>query len=130
MHERRLQRIVEVEWMRLGAGTRMDTTGIVHVEFFHKEPVSDSALQKLSELRNLRSLRFTNTLVSDEQMKYVTKHPGLEMLWLDNTPITDDGVEFLRHLHSLQGLYLKGSKVTPNGAKQLMESLPNCQIDI
>ena len=130
VHQRRLQHGEELEWIRLGAGARFDATGHVHVWFVSLKPVADSALEKLSEVRTLRSVEFSNTLVSDDQMEYVGRQSQLEALYLNDSPITDDAIEHLKKLRNLKRLDVRGSRVTKEGARRLKASLPQCQIDI
>src|SRR5581483_5197917 len=77
--------------------------------------VSDSDLQQLKDLRQLRSLNLMKTEVTDAGMKEVKELAELTSLNLRATKVTDAGIKSLASLKNLEWLSFRDTRVTDAG---------------
>jgi Leucine-rich repeat (LRR) protein len=78
-------------------------------------------LDRLAELRHLKQLRLSQTIVDDEGLEHLKILKGLEELSLEDTWVTDAGLEHLAQLVSLQSLNLSNTRITDAGLRNLKE---------
>ncbi len=89
---------------------------------------TDTDLEHIKSLNQLRELYLYETEVTDAGLENLRRLNRLQKLSLANTKITDAGLEHLKGLTELKELWLFPSNVTDEGVKQLQHALPNCQI--
>jgi len=90
------------------------------VELLLDPPMSAAALKELSELKNLKHLRFGGTGVTDAGLKELKGLKGIETIMLFNSQITDAGLKEIKELKNLHTLYFTGP-ITDAGLKELKE---------
>ncbi|CAI5462113.1 unnamed protein product [Closterium sp. Yama58-4] len=82
--------------------------------------ISDSALEGIGSLTNLKSLYLDRTKVSDAGLRYLTRLPSLIILSLTGCmSVTDAGMVHVGRLTGLQSLWLDGTAVMEDGLQQL-----------
>jgi len=87
----------------------------------------DKEMQLLLPLKEqLVELKLGNTLITDSALQIISQLKNLLHLQLDHTKITDKGLANLRSLQDLRYLNLVGTAVTAQGVMQL-KSLKNLQ---
>jgi hypothetical protein len=100
-------------WGRIAQEKRLERL------LFRKCHVTDSDLEYLKDLGNLRELTLENVDITDVGIERLSHLKGLIRLELEGTKVTDAGLVHLSHLKSLTRLGLKGTKVTDAGITHL-----------
>lgn len=115
--------------------------------------ITDVGLAKLAELKQLRSLDLSGSLITAAGLAHLKQMPQIERLslWnvsrlgddaaaqltaltslvsldLSDTAITDDGLKQLARLSSLKRLYISDTKVTPEGLEAFSKARPDCWV--
>jgi hypothetical protein len=90
--------------------------------------ISDTDLEKLSDLTGLRYLGLYGTPVTDAGLQHLVRLQSLAELELSYTQVTDAGLIPLKTLNSLNKLYLTGTPVTDNGIEDFKNSRPGCEV--
>lgn len=110
------------------AGNRVTDAGMVHVGQLSRLRtlvlncnVTDSGLEKLSNLKDLEQLDLTQTKITDAGANSLRNFPKLETLILNGTPITDAGLPVLVELKALQQLYLGNTAIDDNAVDTLKQ---------
>lgn len=98
----------QIVWLKLG-GTQ----------------VTDAAVAKLVQLKNLSKLHLENTAVGDAGVLALKELPYLEYLNLVGTRVTDAGIQNLATLKGLKSVYVWKSAVTEAGVAQLRKARPD-----
>ena len=88
--------------------------------------ISDSALQHLKQLPQLKGLSLHDTSVGDAGLKHLAPLTSLLHLGLGGTRTTDRGLLHLKRLKQLERLFLSRTQVTDRGLAHL-ESLSQLQ---
>lgn len=91
--------------------------------------VTDTGLEQIKGLKNLRRLHLEKTALTDAALAHLAGFAELRYLNLYNTKVTDAGLAHLKGLKNLEKLYLWQTEVTDAGAKALKEALPNLAIN-
>jgi hypothetical protein len=81
--------------------------------------LDDEGLSRLTRLKSLRGVNFTNTRLTDAAADPLSRFLNLETLHLAGTQLTDRGLRGLQHLRHLQTLDLKHCPITDEGAQRL-----------
>jgi hypothetical protein len=90
--------------------------------------VSDVGVEHLKGMTQLQILHLNNTKVSDIGVEYFKGMTQLQILSLSNTKVSDSGAEHLKGMTQLQELDLSNTGVTDAGVAELQKALPNCDI--
>ena len=93
------------------------------------QPVTDQALEKIKQFKNLRQLQLEKTKVTDEGMDQLKSMQSLEQLNLYGTAISDKGLEKLAACKNLKTLFLWKTNATAEGIAKLKQALPNLTIE-
>jgi hypothetical protein len=88
-----------------------------------------SVARLVARLHDVQVLDLHNTGISDSGLQCLDGLSQLRTLSLENTQVTDAGLEHLRGLVRLKELKLYNTKVTDGGVKKLRQELPNCEIE-
>lgn len=86
--------------------------------------VTDSAMEPISNMKNLRELNLNYTAVSDQALREISKLSSLSRLSLNYTLVSDEGMQALSQLPNLESLDLVGVAVSDKGIRQLGK-MPN-----
>jgi hypothetical protein len=87
--------------------------------------LSPAQVERLSQLRGLRSLLLTNGAATDELAPALAKLTSVEVLFLLQSPqISDRGLAPLADLPNLRHLALDGTSTTEEGVRRLQERAP------
>jgi len=70
-----------------------------------------------------------STSISDSGLEYLKDLKNLKDLQLRLTSVSDVGLQHLHGLKKLEDLDLQQTKVTPQGIADLQKALPNCKIE-
>ncbi len=81
--------------------------------------ISDTALERLTGLNQLRALYLAKTNVTDAGLEHVKGFTALHELWIAETPVTGAGLKHLKGLTQLQRLLLDRSQVSDAGLEHL-----------
>jgi serine/threonine protein kinase len=115
------------------------------------QPISPAALEELSQLPKLESLRFNSSVfkerhamaigklklldlqihssrVDDNMLRHLAGMEQLQTLDITHNPITDQGLAELRKVTTLKSLLLQGTKVTAEGVADFQAALPRCDV--
>lgn len=92
-----------------------------------RNPITNQALNSLTDLRSLNQLFLDTTAITDEGMNSIAKISNLQELDLANTRITDQGIGRLKPLRELQVLWLADSMVSDQCLDDLA-TLPKLQM--
>jgi uncharacterized membrane protein/mono/diheme cytochrome c family protein len=99
----------------------------LYVNFVTTTDLSDKQMQLLLPLKEqLIWLKLGNTSIADSALQIISQLKNLTRLQLDHTKITDKGLVNLKFLQNLRYLNLVGTDVTAKGVMQLKE-LKNLQ---
>jgi hypothetical protein len=91
--------------------------------------VTDSDVQAICRLAELRELFLHSTGISDAALDNIGSLQGLRVLHLRDTAISDQGLEKLRSLSNIQHIYLYNTKISDAGGNRLRSQLPNAKIE-
>jgi len=91
--------------------------------------ITDSALQVISQLKNLMRLQLDDTKVTDKGLAYLKSLQNLKYLNLVGTNVTVAGILQLKSLKNLQSLYLYRSAVKRSDWNDLKKAFPKTTID-
>jgi len=102
-------------------------TNYIFVDFVIVSNFSDKEMQLLLSLKEqLIWLKLGNTFITDSALQIVSQFKNLMRLQLDHTKITDKGLANLKSLQNLRYLNLVGTSVTSKGIMEL-KGLKNLQ---
>jgi hypothetical protein len=90
--------------------------------------VTDTGLQTLKSLKNLRRLDLRGSSITDSGLANLSGLHELRELSLSRTAVSDAGLKHLEQLTKLQWLALSNTAVTTSGAKALKKHLPTCEM--
>jgi len=118
------------------SNTQVTDSGLEHLKTLNNlkvlglndTPVTDAGLEYLKGLTNLANLGLVYTQVTDAGLENLKGMTSVEVLMFDHTAITDSGLETLKSLTSLRVLHLDDTKTTPTGREKLRMALPSCKI--
>ncbi len=91
--------------------------------------ITDSALQIISQFKNLMRLQLDHTKISDKSLVHLRTLSNLRYLNLAGTSVTAEGVMQLKGLKNLQSIYLYQSAVKKSDWNGLKKMFPKCLID-
>ena len=91
--------------------------------------ITDSALQIISQFKNLMRLQLDHTKISDKSLVHLKTLSNLRYLNLAGTSVTAEGVMQLKGLKNLQSIYLYQSAVKKSDWNELKKMFPKCLID-
>lgn len=92
-------------------------------------PIGDPALEPLAKLPSLRRLDLADTSLTGGNLAALAKIESLRSLDLSGLPITDEAIPDLKRFKQLDELKLHETELTDQGLAQLLEALPDVQID-
>lgn len=114
---------------------KIGDAGFAHIRYLHDLEIldamhlpllTDDALQSLSNLRNLREVRFEfNRNFSDAGLASLQYLQRLQTVTFYGAPITDRGILYLRESADLQNLQLGRSLVSDEGAREITAQFQN-----
>jgi Leucine-rich repeat (LRR) protein len=81
--------------------------------------VTDTDLEPINRLRQLRFLYLSHTQITDIGMNYIKELDKLQDVRLNGTQVTDTGVERLKEMKHLKILHLDATLITDVGLKHL-----------
>jgi Leucine-rich repeat (LRR) protein len=81
---------------------------------FSRTSITDRSSSTIASMKNLRSLRLTDTKITDATVKALAPLSKLESLNLFGTAVTADALTTLSHLPKLRHLYAQGTKISPD----------------
>jgi len=91
--------------------------------------ISDSAVQVLSQLRNLMRLQLDHTKITDRGLAQLKSLSNLRYLNLVGTAVTVQGILQLKGLKNLQSIYLYQTSVKTSEWNDLKKSFPKTLLD-
>ncbi len=91
--------------------------------------VTDTGLEQIKGLKNLRRLHLEKTGITDAGLAHMAGLSELRYLNLYGTKVTDAGLAQLKGLKNLEKLYLWQTQATDAGVNGLKQALPNVQIN-
>jgi mono/diheme cytochrome c family protein len=91
--------------------------------------ITDSALQVISQLKNLMRLQLDHTKITDKGLSYLKSLQNLRYLNLVATGVTGAGVVQLKDLKNLQSIYLYQTTVKKSEWNNLKKSFPKTTLD-
>ncbi|MFO0818651.1 MAG: hypothetical protein U1A77_11960 [Pirellulales bacterium] len=124
-------RVTEIRLCRVGSADflpylraypNLETLDFAETDF------TDSDLESLAELRQLRNLRLNNTQITDAGVALLSDMNNLEQLYLAGTLVSDRCLDSLAKLPKLRYVYLPRTQVTSVAATRFMESRPECSL--
>ena len=96
------------------------STNYLFVDFVTTRNFSDSEMHLLMPLKEqMIALKLGDTFITDSALQLISQFRNLMRLQLDHTKITDKGLAHLKSLVSLRYLNLVGTRVTAVGVMQL-----------
>jgi hypothetical protein len=90
--------------------------------------VTDAGLEHISRLAKLQYVDLSGTRVTDQGIESIRALTQLRSLHLRNTAITDAGLDRLESLKELQWLSVEGTSVTGEGVTRFQRALPKCNV--
>jgi Leucine-rich repeat (LRR) protein len=90
--------------------------------------VTDEGLSFLGELPLLTNLTLSNSALSDFGLAHVAKSPALECLDLSNTRITDMGLMRLKSMKHLKEVGVSRTQVTAKGIEAFVQEVPQVSV--
>jgi hypothetical protein len=91
--------------------------------------VDDSALAKLHQFGELRTLSLYGAAVTDNGIKHLSQISQLESLGLGKTQVTDAGWEQLQHMTGLKWLWIgENPQITAGAVAALQVALPELTV--
>ncbi len=106
-----------------------DYFGTATMVYSDQQGFTDSDLEHVSHLRDIKQLYLPGTSVTNQGLGNLTELHRLEELGLENTRITDAGLAKLGTLKCLRRLILTGTRVTDSDVRELKEALPNIRVE-
>ena len=103
-------------WIRNLMGEQFMTVGVVNLDGSN---ATDSDLDFLRTLRDIRVLNLSNTEITGEGLQCLRNHAQLRIIRLNNTGVGDDVLNEVAKMTALQELYLNGTRVSDNGLQRL-----------
>lgn len=91
--------------------------------------ITDSALQVISQLKNLMHLQLDHTKITDKGLANLKALQNLRYLNLVGTDVTAKGVMQLKDLKSLQSIYLYQTGIKKSDWNDLKRSFPKTSLD-
>jgi uncharacterized membrane protein/mono/diheme cytochrome c family protein len=91
--------------------------------------ITDSALQIISQLKNLTRLQVDHTKITDKGLTSLKSLQHLRYLNLVGTAVTGQGVMQLKDLKNLHSIYLYQTAVAKSDWNNLKKAFPNTLID-
>jgi mono/diheme cytochrome c family protein len=91
--------------------------------------ITDSALQIISQLKNLVRLQLEHTKITDKGLANLKSLQNLRYLNLVGTKITAEGLMQLKDLKNLQSIYLYQTSVKKSDWNELKKTFPKTLID-
>lgn len=98
--------------------------GIVELNFFGAESITDVAVAHLRGWESLRRLNLRGSDITDTSMEYIAGLRNLRSLDVSFTQISTPGLEYLAELTHLEELALGGNKINGAGLT-VLAALPN-----
>ena len=92
--------------------------------------VTDSGLEVIGRLKNLRKLHLEKTSVTDAGLTHLSGLDQLEYLNLYGTSITDSGLIHLHGLSNLRSLYLWQTNVSEKGVMDIQSNIPDLYVNM
>lgn len=91
--------------------------------------INDDDVHLIVQARNVRSLHFSQELISDAGLKkLVDSFPDLQRLQLSSPNITDDGLRSLVVLKKLNLLYIDRTSASKAGIEDVQRLMPWCDV--
>jgi Leucine-rich repeat (LRR) protein len=109
-------------------GMRPSGSDDVHRVYLAHTRVTDTGLKELKDLKALKDLDVSATVLTDVGLKELKGLKNLEDLSLYGTRVTDAGVKDLKDFKALKNLNLTLTQITDAGGKELQAALPQCRI--
>ncbi len=98
--------------------------GVVELNFFGAESITDVSVSHLRGWESLRRLNLRGSDITDTSMEYVASLRNLRSLDVSFTQISTPGLEYLAELSYLEELALGGNKLNGAGLT-VLSALPN-----
>lgn len=122
-----LASLSKLERLNLNFGMNITDAGLTHLRELTSlqelqlgnTQASDSGLEFLSRLENLRLLELHGTNVTDRGLRHLNSLTNLRTLDLGDTKITDAGLQQLAGLVNLEELRIGGTQITNGGLRHL-----------
>ncbi|KAA5538012.1 hypothetical protein FYK55_27735 [Roseiconus nitratireducens] len=105
---------------------RIPNEDIVEIDFSQIE-ITDADVEALLPLTNLEGISFWNTGISDHAMERISQLRQLTRLNLCGTQVTDASVSILVGM-ALDYIDVANTKLTTGGVEALREGLPHAEI--
>jgi hypothetical protein len=90
--------------------------------------ISDSAINGLPELPNLRCIDLDSTNISDASMERIGNFVSLEEIWIEDTAVTDIGITKLLGLKNLRFISILGCEISEQSVEALRSSIPGVYV--
>jgi hypothetical protein len=94
-----------------------------------KTRISNSGMETISKLSNLRILYLNNTSITDEGIEKLESLPDLVYLNLVGTGFSDRSLNTLRKLKNLESLYVFDTKVSKDSVRNFILARGNLRTD-
>jgi internalin A len=98
--------------------------GIVDLNLYYAEYVTDEGLAAIKGWKNLKRLNVHGSKISDTTLEHISGISTLESLNMGSAMVTDIGLERLTSLPNLKELTMGGNKLTDAGL-QALRQMPN-----
>lgn len=95
--------------------------GIVELNLYYAEQITDEGMAALKGWRKLRRLNLRGTKITDTTLEHLANVTTLEALDVGFAQITDVGLDRLTPLTQLRELVLSGNKLTDTGLQALRQ---------
>ena len=126
---RRLQRLPYLTYLDLsltritdqGIEDLKSLSGIVELNLYFAEYVTDEGLAAIKDWRKLKRLNLHGTKISDTTLEHISGIASLESLNIGSANVTDVGVERLVSLHNLKELTMGGNGLGDAGLQALRQ---------
>jgi Leucine-rich repeat (LRR) protein len=105
-------------------------TGIVDLNLYFAEQVTDEGMSAIKGWKNLKRLNVRGTKITDMTLEFVSTIPTLESLDVGYAEITDVGLDHLTSLPNLRALTIGGNKLTDMGVHLLRQMPQLTYLDI
>jgi Leucine-rich repeat (LRR) protein len=92
--------------------------------------ITDAGLSALAGLTKLRRLNLQASSVTDAGLDAIRGMTELEELSLYRTKVTNAGLAKLANLKQLRSVDLRYSRATASGVRELLASLPKCEVQL
>jgi hypothetical protein len=90
--------------------------------------ITDAGIDVLRAMPRLKTLHLRHTKISDRSAATLAALPRLETVYLTGTKMTDAAVDDLARRSTMTTAYIRWTQITNEGAARLAAALPRCAV--